>query len=166
MVMLEIEGAQGELEMVHAKTFVPIPNPLTGLVADKEFEITPVPETKVQTPLPTNGTFADIVAVGTLKQIVWLGPAFEIVGSGFTYMATVDVEEAHGGLLIVHAKMFVPNPNPVMLVVGERELVIVPLPDSKDHVPTPTLAELAAIIVFGLEMQIVWLEPAFAAVGI
>lgn len=70
MVMFETEGAQGAFEMVQAKTFVPIPNPEIGVVGDKEFEIIPVPETRLHEPEPMSGVLALIVAVGTLKHTV------------------------------------------------------------------------------------------------
>ena len=70
MVILETEGAHGELVIVHAKTFVPKPKPVIEVVGDNELVITPEPETKVHAPVPTAGEFAVIVAVGTLKQTV------------------------------------------------------------------------------------------------
>lgn len=65
----------------------------------------------------------------------------------------MEVEDAQGGLAIVHANTFVPNPKPVMEVVGESEFVIVPLPDTNDHDPIPTNAVLAFIMALGLEIQ-------------
>ena len=76
-----------------------------------------------------------------------------MVGISFTIRATVEEEDAQGGFEIVHSKIFVPNPKPVIEVVGESELVIVPLPDTNDHDPVPTTAGFAAIIAFGLEIQ-------------
>ncbi len=70
IVMVETDGAHGELEIVHAKTFVPKPNAVIPVVGDNEFVMVPAPETKVQAPVPMVGTFAVIVAVGTLKQTV------------------------------------------------------------------------------------------------
>ena len=70
MVILETEGAQGGLEIVQAKTLGPKPNPVIGVVGDKEFVIVPEPDSKVQAPLPITGVLAVIVAVGTLKQTV------------------------------------------------------------------------------------------------
>lgn len=66
---------------------------------------------------------------------------------------------------MVHAKILLPKPKPVIEVVGESELVIVPLPEINDHAPIPTVAEFAFIVVVGVEMQIVWLVPAVAIVG-
>ena len=68
-------------------------------------------------------------------------------------MVTFEAEDAQGEFEIVHWKIFVPNPSPVMFVVGESEFVIIPLPEIKLHVPVPVTAEFAAIIVLGLEIQ-------------
>ena len=65
-------------------------------------------------------------------------------------MVTFEVEAKHGALEIVQAKTFAPNPNPVIEVIGESELVITPLPAISDQVPTPTVAAFADIKVFGL----------------
>lgn len=82
-------------------------------------------------------------------------PALAIEGRSFTTIAIVAVEAAHGALEIVHAKILVPDPNPVTVVLGEVGLVIVPVPEMSVHKPVPTVAELALIIVFGDETQIV-----------
>ncbi len=68
-------------------------------------------------------------------------------------IVTLEVEFAQGAFEIVHTKTFTPSPIPVIEVPGDNEFVIVPLPDISDHVPTPTVAVLAAINVFGLEIQ-------------
>ena len=54
---------------------------------------------------------------------------------------------------MVHAKTLFPNPNPVIDVVGESELVIVPLPETKVQTPVPTTAVFAFIVVVGDEIQ-------------
>lgn len=54
---------------------------------------------------------------------------------------------------MVQAKTFVPKPKPVIEVVGESELVMVPIPETNVHTPVPTLAVLAFIVVVGDEMQ-------------
>ncbi len=79
---------------------------------------------------------------------------------------TVDTEARHGALEMVQAKTFAPKAKPVMEVVGDNELVIVPAPEIKDHVPTPTVAVFAVITVVGEEMQSVCVVPAFEIVGI
>ncbi len=70
-------------------------------------------------------------------------------------MVTFETEEAQGGFEIVQAKTFVPRPSEVIKVVGDRALEIVPLPETSVHIPVPTVAVLAVINVFGLEIQIV-----------
>ena len=80
-------------------------------------------------------------------------------------MVTFETEGAHGELEMVHAKTFVPKPIPVIEVVGESELVIVPLPEIKVQTPVPNRAVLAPIKVFGLVIHKVWLVPALAVVG-
>ena len=67
---------------------------------------------------------------------------------------------------MVHAKTLLPNPKPVIVVFGKVGFVIVPEPETKVHKPVPTKAVLAFIVVVGEEIQSVWLEPAFAVVGI
>lgn len=54
---------------------------------------------------------------------------------------------------MVHAKTFKPNPNPVIVVVGESEFVIVPLPETNVHTPVPDVAVLPLIVVDGEEIQ-------------
>lgn len=61
-------------------------------------------------------------------------------------MVTLETELAQGGFEMVHLKTLGPTPNPLMLVVGDKELVIVPLPEISDHVPTPAVVVLAAIV--------------------
>ena len=80
-------------------------------------------------------------------------------------MVTLDVEGVQGLFDIVHAKIFVPNPKPVIDVVGDNELLIVPLPETKVHKPVPTVGVFALMIVLGEEIQMVWVAPAFAIVG-
>jgi hypothetical protein len=68
-------------------------------------------------------------------------------------IAIVEVEDAHGGFEMVHAKTFVPIAKPVIEVVGERELVITPDPETSVHAPIPITAVLPAKLVVGEEIQ-------------
>jgi hypothetical protein len=52
-------------------------------------------------PVPTVGVLAANVA-DPVVQIVWIVPAFEMVGGAFTVMVTSEVDAVHGELLIVH----------------------------------------------------------------
>ncbi len=68
-------------------------------------------------------------------------------------IVTFELEDAQGLFEIVQAKTFTPSPNPVMVVVGNKELVIVPLPEINVHAPVPTPGKLAAITAVGLFIQ-------------
>lgn len=153
IVTFEVEGEQGEFEIVHAKTLVPNPSPVIEVVGESEFVITPVPETNVHAPVPTIAVLAFIVAVGEEMHKVWEVPANEVVGMSFTTIAIVDEEAAHGEFEMVHWKIFVPNPKLVTPVVGESEFVMVPIPETNVQTPEPTVAVLAVINVFGLLIQ-------------
>jgi hypothetical protein len=139
--------------MVHWKIFVPKPRAVIFVVEESEFVMVPLPEIRLQVPVPVTGVFAAIVVIGLEIQIVWLGPALAVVGAGFTIIATVDAEDAHGELEMVHWKIFVPVPSPVTDVIGESEFVIVPLPEIKVHAPVPIIGAFAAMVVTGFEMQ-------------
>ena len=76
-----------------------------------------------------------------------------MVGTWLTVIVTFEEDGAQGALEMVQAKIFTPNPKPVMEVVGESELVIVPLPDINVHTPVPTVAVFAVIKVLGLVIQ-------------
>jgi hypothetical protein len=158
--------AQGGFEITHSNMFIPKPNPVTEVVGESELVIVPLPDINDQVPIPTVAALEFINAFGLVIQTVWLKPAFAIVGTSFTIIATVDADEAHGGLKIVHSKIFVPNAKPVIFVVGESEFVIVPLPEIKVQAPTPTVAALAAIVVVGEVIQSVCVGPAFDTEGI
>jgi hypothetical protein len=166
MVIVEDEAKQGAFEIVHWKTFVPNAKPVIVVVGNNEFVITPVPETKVQAPTPTDGKLAFITVDGEEIQIVCDAPAFETVGTSLTIKATVEEDGEQGTLPMVHWKIFVPKPNPVIVVFGEVGLVIVPLPKTNVHKPVPTVGVLADIKAFGLVIQSVCVVPALATVGI
>ena len=80
-MIFETEFAQGAFEIVHAKTLFPNPNPVMDVVGESEFVIVPIPETKVQTPVPTVAVLAAIIAFGLLIHKTWFGPAVAIVGA-------------------------------------------------------------------------------------
>ena len=82
--------------MVHAKIFVPTAKPVIEVVGESELEIIPVPEIKVQTPVPTVAVLAVITVVGEEMHKVWVTPAFEIVGTSFTIIATVEEDGTQG----------------------------------------------------------------------
>jgi hypothetical protein len=165
IVTFETEGAQGALAIVHENTLFPKGNPVIEVVGDNELVMVPPPETKVQAPVPTPGVLAFITVVGEEIQRVCEVPALDVVGISLTIIATVDEEGEQGAFEIVQAKTFVPNGKPVIEVEGDNELVIVPPPETNVHAPVPTVAVLAVMKVFGLEIQSVCVVPALEAVG-
>ena len=79
-------------------------------------------------------------------------------------MLTLEIEAAQGGFAIVQRNVFIPTPNPVIVVVGESEFVIVPDPAMIDHEPVPETALFAAMVTVPV-VQTVCAGPAFAIVG-
>ena len=57
--------------------------------------------------------------------------------------------------VIDHCKMFVPKERFVTVLFAARELVITPVPDITDHVPTPVVGVLAANVAVGELIQTV-----------
>ncbi len=69
--MLDTEGTHVPEVIVHAKTLLPVGAPVIVVFANKEFVITPPPETKVHFPTPTPvAVLAAMVAVGADIQTV------------------------------------------------------------------------------------------------
>ena len=70
IVTFELDGKQGALEIVHSKTFVPDPKPVTLVFGNNEFVIIPVPEISVQAPAPAVGKFPFRIVLGEEIQSV------------------------------------------------------------------------------------------------
>lgn len=66
---------------------------------------------------------------------------------------------------MLHCKTFVPGDMKLNGEVGEPVLVIVPVPETRLQVPTPTLGVLAANVVTELLTQTVCDGPAIAVAG-
>ena len=79
MVMASVLGGQVPFVIVHTKVFTPVVNPVTPEVGLFGAVTVAVPAVTVQAPVPTVGVFAANVAVG--EQIVWSGPAAEVLGN-------------------------------------------------------------------------------------
>ena len=62
---------------------------MTVVVGEEGVVIVPEPDTKVQTPVPTDGEFAYIVNVVTSEQIVESTPAFATVGGASTVIVVI-----------------------------------------------------------------------------
>lgn len=66
----EVDGEHGLFEIVHTKTLLPSPNPVTAVFGRPGFEIVPLPDTMVQIPVPDVAIFPFIVVVGEEIQSV------------------------------------------------------------------------------------------------
>jgi hypothetical protein len=154
------EAGHKPLEMVHWKTLTPILKAVMPDVGDEGDVIIPLPETKLQAPVPITGVLPAKVAV--VAHTVCDTPAFEIVGGELRIIATVELDVPQL-LEMVHWKTLVPVLIPVTPEAGEVGLVMAPLPDTNVQLPVPTAGVFPAKV--AVEVQIVCEEPAVAAVG-
>jgi hypothetical protein len=138
----------------HCKTLSPSPKLVTLLVCEFGLLNVPLPEIIDQLPIPVVGIFADNTVDGELTQSVWLGPATDVPGNPKTAIVNVEIGETHAPLVIVHRKTVLPTVSPVNPVVGDVSAVIVPLPESIDQVPTPTVGVFPVSVVLGELIQI------------
>ena len=163
MLTVEVLGGHTPLLMVHANTLVPVPKAVTPLAGFVGVVIVPKPDTKLQLPLPIAGVLPDrLVAVVAhkLKSV----PALAVLGLKKRVTETVDVLGGHTPLLMVHANTLVPTPKKFTAEVGEFADAIIPLPDTKLHVPVPINGVLPPRFVLVIA-QILKLTPALDGVG-
>ena len=76
-------------------------SPVTLEVGEVGEVMVAVPETIFHNPLPTEGVFAESVAVDEL-QIIWSLPATAVVGNKSAFIVTSSVEGGQTPLEIVH----------------------------------------------------------------
>ena len=67
---MAVEGGQTPFVIAHSNVFTPKPKAVTVVTAEVGDVIVPVPEIKVQPPIPIVGTFPFIVAVGFMLHSV------------------------------------------------------------------------------------------------
>lgn len=70
-------------------------------------------------------------------------------------MVTFETEGAQGLFEMVHAKILLPTAKPVIVVEGERELVMMPDPEISVQLPLPTAGVLEAMVTEPVVIQIV-----------
>ena len=81
------------LDMVHAKTVVPVVNAVRVLVASVVVVILPGPDTMVHKPVPLVGVLPVKVVLGVLTHNDWLPAVVAVVGGLFTTITMVEVLE-------------------------------------------------------------------------
>ena len=135
MVTWSLEAGHVPFEMVHWKTFAPTDKPVTADVGEFKFVIVPVPEIRVHAPVPVVGIFpANVVDE---EQLVWSGPAVDVVGLEYTMIVTSSKETGHVPFEVVQRKTFAPTLKPFTFDVADDGETIVPVPEIKVHVPDP-----------------------------
>ncbi len=120
-----------------------------------------------QAPVPCVGVFAANVVDTLLKQMVWSGPAFEVVVAGVMLRATSAVLDAQGLLLMVQRTTTGPAP-PVCVKVEEplAELLKVPVPPLTTlQAPVPELGVFPPREEEVPEVQMVCVPPTVEVVG-
>jgi hypothetical protein len=70
-------------------------------------------------------------------------------------MVMLEADEVQGELLIDHVRTVVPAVKPVIVLLGESELVIVPGPETLIHAPIPAVGVLPASVAEPVLIQIV-----------
>ena len=150
-----VEAAHTPLEIVHCAMVVPVVNPVKLEFALLGVTIVPLPETIFHTPVPTLGIFAFNTVLPVLTQMVCDGPALETVGTLSTCIVVVEMDVAQTPFAILHCKTFIPGLVKLYVDEGEFTAAIVPIPDTKLHVPTPTIGAFADKVVTELLTQTV-----------
>jgi hypothetical protein len=160
-VTVSDEAVHGELEIFQTNLFRPGESPVTELEGELALPNVPVPEATVQLPVPVRGVFAARFVL--FKHTTWSAPALAGVGEAIELTVTVSTDDVQPLLLIVQMNLLSPVDNPLTAVTGLDEEVMVPAPDTKDHMPVPLIG-LLPFSVYVVPHSIVSL-PAFAAVG-
>jgi len=142
------------LLIVQANTFIPKPKLVILVFADVGDVIVPLPETTVQEPVPIAALLA-VIKAELFTQIVWFTPALAVVGAGSTVIASVALGATQTPFVITHSKTLTPTPKLFKVVVADVGEVIVPLPETNDQEPVPTVGTFPEIVAVGLTTQIV-----------
>lgn len=150
--------------MDHVSTVVPTVSPVKVDVGESEFVMVPGPEIFTHAPTPAVGVLPASVVEPVLTQTVWSTPALAMEGTALPTTIMLSKVAAHGAFEIVHLKVLLPTPKPVIVVTGLVGVVIVPEPPIKVQSPVPAVGVLAAIVALELT-QTVWSPPAVAIEG-
>jgi hypothetical protein len=153
-------------EIFHWKTEFPVPNPFIAVIAKAGFTMLPEPETSDHEPTPRVGDEPVNVVFGTVLHIVWLVPAKAVLGKLSTLIDMVEEFVPGQALATVHLRTLIPAGKPVTALLINEGVVTLPPPEITDHEPTPPVGVIAARFVVGELMQIVWLGPALAILGV
>lgn len=138
------DGAQVPLEIVHLKTFIPVPSPVTLDEGFDGVEIVPDPLINVHAPVPEDAVLP--LSTVLVPHTVWSEPAFAAVGKLSETTVTSAMEGLQVPFEIVHLNIFVPLLKPVIKLPGLVAFAKVPLPLISDQMPVPMDGVFAAIV--------------------
>jgi hypothetical protein len=138
----------------HLNWLLPTDKAFTFVLKEAGAAIVPVPETRVQIPVPTDGLFPVRIAEGDEIQTVWSAPANAVDGKASTNTIIVSCDEAQTPLLIVHTKTLDPTAVPATLLEGDEGVKIVPEPENLAQIPFPITGLFAFSVVPPAEIQI------------
>ena len=160
---------QGPLEMVHWNTLLPTLMSVRVVTGEFGEVMVPEPLTKVHTPV-AGVTGVLPVTVTKFGEVGTQMLAFPVAVTGGCALSNTMIDTSssvrpllQGPLLTVHLNLFTPTPKPVTPEVGLLDVVMVPLPDTSDHVPVAGKVKvLPANVAVLLPEQSSWSGPALA----
>jgi hypothetical protein len=130
-------STQAPFTILHSSTVKPGIRPVIVLLGELMLVTVPPPDMTDQVPIPTLGAVAARVGV-EVTQTVWLGPALAIPGGSKVTMLMVGLLDTQIPFVVVHCKTVVPVVSPVIALLPDVGMVIVPLPDKMVQEPVPT----------------------------
>ena len=162
-----VEVPHEPLFTAHWKTFCPTGRLVIDVKGEFTAVIVPPPLITDHWPVATpTGGLAPIDTLVVVEQMLWSAPALAV---GALLLKTLIVTSstvvpfAHGPLLTVQRNTFAPTPSPVIVVVGEPGVVMVPAPLMVVQAPVAgKINELPAMVAVVVGVQRFWSGPAFA----
>lgn len=159
MLMVGLRDTQTPFLVVHCKIVVPVVNPVMPLLPEVNEVIVPLPDIRVQEPVPTEGLLPVKAVNGVVTHTLWLPATLAVVGAWSVCIVNVETLE-QAPLLSFHSKVVLPGSRPVMVVVALFIADTVPGPDTTDQVPMPIVGEFAVMVAMPGLAHTVWPDPA------
>ena len=142
----------------HWKMFWPTGRLVMEVNGEFGAEIVPPPLITDHWPVATpTGGLAPIDTLVVVEQMLWSAPALAVGAlllNTLIVTSSTVVPFAQGPLLTVQRNTFAPMPNPVIVVMGDPGVAMVPLPLMVVHVPVAgKMSELPAMVAVVVGVQ-------------